>query len=101
MTITCTVINKGNVSGDEVVQLYHSAGKQIRAAATHPIPIKSLVDFQRVSLQSQASVDVVFKVDETAFSLVTTDGTKTVYKGEHTMILSRGVGYDEVLKVTI
>ena len=101
ITVTCTVINKGNVSGDEVVQLYHSVGKQIRAVATHPIPLKSLVDFQRVSLQPQASVNVVFKVDETAFSLVTNDGTKTVYRGEHAMILSRGVGDDQVLKVDI
>ena len=35
--VTCSVANTGTVSGDEVVQLYHAAGKQIRAAASHPV----------------------------------------------------------------
>ena len=46
---TCVVKNVGKSDGDEVVQVYHSAGAAIRAAATHPVPLQSLVEFQVLS----------------------------------------------------
>ena len=127
ITVVCRVTNNGAVAGDEVVQIYHSAGKAIRAQAQHPVPIKALVDFQRVSVQPQharsssggggggggwgGAVDsgnmeintevVSFSLDESAFGLVNATGDRVLYTGERSLIVSRGTGTDVTLKITI
>ena len=52
VNVTCAVKNVGTREGDEVVMAFHSAGAGIRTAVAgrHPVPIKSLVGFQRTSL---------------------------------------------------
>jgi hypothetical protein len=81
--------------------VYHAAGSAMRAAATHPVPLKNLVEFSRVTLAPSAEVSVNFELTETAFSLTDDAGDKTLYKGERTIIISRGNGVDVVLSVTL
>ena len=47
--IICNVKNTGTMIGDEVLQVYHSAGENIRAvvSALHLVPLKQLVEFVR------------------------------------------------------
>ena len=74
---------------------YHAVGNAIREKASklHPVPLKALVEFDRVvDLAPQASQKVAFALDvEQALSVTTADGSKVVYPGEHQLIFSTGV----------
>ena len=86
--------NTGTWGGDEVVQVYNAVSDAIRKTATalHPVPIKQLVDFQRVTVAKGASVSVAFTLDhDAALSLTAADGSRVVYPGEHSLIFSTGV----------
>ena len=98
---SCTVSNTGGMAGDEVVQVYHSAGAAIRSAAMHPVPIKSLVAFDRVRIAKGGKAEVAFDLSEDAFMLVNKAGVKTLYKGERTLIFSNGAGQIVNIKVTL
>ena len=95
VNVSCTVTNTGHVVGDEVLLVYHAVGNAIREKASklHPVPLKALVEFDRVvDLAPQASQKVAFALDvEQALSVTTADGSKVVYPGEHQLIFSTGV----------
>jgi hypothetical protein len=104
MEFFCTLTNTGSAAGDEVVQVFHEAGTAIRAAAAaaqHPVPIRALVEFDRVSLQPGQTATLNFTLPEVAFALVTTDGNSTVYPGDRSIVFSRGNGVDVVVPVTL
>ena len=81
--LACEVRNTGTRDGDEVVQVYHAVGDAIRKAVTpvHPVPLKQLVGFERVSVKAGGSQPVDFSFPASAFSLTTHDGSRKVYPG--------------------
>jgi hypothetical protein len=89
---TCTVVNTGSVAGDEVVMVYHSAGDAVRKEANHPVPLRSLVAFERVRVEAGGSVSFDVSLTPSMTMLVNEDGVKTLYRGEHEFIVSRGPG---------
>lgn len=95
------VSNDGDVDGDEVVMLYHAAGSDVRASANHPVPIRALIDFERVSVPSGGKANVDFVVDQTSLELVDENGDPRVYPGKHTLIATRGHGAAENFTVTV
>lgn len=101
MNFSCVVRNTGTVAGDEVVMVFHQAGDAMRKAADHPIPLKSLVQFDRVSLARGASTTITFTLPKAAFELTTTDGNKTVTPGQRSILFSRGTGVDVSIPVTL
>ena len=92
ITIDCDVKNIGDVEGDEVLMVYHSAGRDIREKVKHPVPIKQLIDFQRVTVLHDQTEKVTFGIESSGFALVDENGEKIVYKGQHDIIVSRGHG---------
>ena len=100
VTVACSVKNTGAVAGDEVVQVYHAAGDQIRAQAKHPVPKKALVAFERVTVAVGDTVAIEFELDAAAFALTGTEGDRVVYKGKRTLLFSRGTGKDVAIPVT-
>eukprot|EP01062_Namystynia_karyoxenos_P064169 TRINITY_DN5706_c0_g1_i1.p1 TRINITY_DN5706_c0_g1~~TRINITY_DN5706_c0_g1_i1.p1 ORF type:complete len:758 (+),score=216.76 TRINITY_DN5706_c0_g1_i1:105-2378(+) len=97
----CTVSNTGSVAGDEVVMVFHAAGSAIRKRAKHPVPLKALVDFGRISLAAGASGTLSFALDEKALRLVNENGDRVLYKGQHELIFSRGHGDEVRVAVTV
>ena len=93
---SCTVRNTGARAGDEVVQVYVTALDDVRSAAKHPVPTRSLVDFARVSLAPGASQALLFDLAEDAFSLVNASGDHVLYPGRYDVVFSRGTGEREV-----
>ena len=87
----CIIMNTGNVIGDEVVQVYHSAGDDVRSKAKHPVPLKSLVDFQRVRIESGGLDIINFQFDLNVFGLINEHGDKVVYPGTHKLLFTNGV----------
>jgi hypothetical protein len=92
-TIACTVHNTGTRSGDEVLLVYHSAGDDVRAAAKHPVPLRSLVDFARVGpVAAGKGANVSFNVTGHTMMLVDENGERRLYQGRHTIVVSRNTG---------
>jgi len=98
---TCTVTNTGSRDGDEVVMVYHAAGDDIRKKVNHPVPIKALVEFERVFVPKGDQVSVEFSLFDRALSLVNENGVRVLYTGQHSVIFSRGYGTDVVFTFTI
>lgn len=99
MSLHCSVVNTGMVDGDEVLMVYHAVGDSIRIKlnTTHPIPIRNLVQFDRVTLKPKESVSVNFELPRSSLGITTLNGTKVVYPGTHHITISRGVGSGDVI----
>ena len=96
MRYRCRVQNAGPRDGDEVLMVFHRAGDDVRARATHPVPVRSLVQFQRVSLRAGAGVTVVLEVGLEQAKVVDEKGDRVLYPGRHSFIVTRGHGQDFV-----
>ena len=66
-----------------------------------PVPLRRLVDFERVTLQAGEAAEVHFRVSRASLALTGADGAPRVFDGEHRLTFSRGNGWDEVVRVTI
>lgn len=93
----CIVANIGDRDGDEVVQVYHQALDI--GAVSHPLPKRSLVAFERVSVKAAAAVEVDLKFTAEDFMIVNAAGERTLYPGTHRLIFSRGHGDDQPFDV--
>lgn len=103
MVCSCQLENTGAVAGDEVIMVYDSLSSAIRTevGATHPLPIKRLVDFQRVLLGAGTSTVLTFTITAEMLKLTTEDGSKKSYTGVHNLIFSRGNGNDQTVSTTV
>ena len=78
-----------------------SDGVRAAVGKRHPVPIKRLVDFERVSLAAGASTTVEFFFSVGNLAITTADGTKKLYSGVHELSFSRGNGADSTAPVTV
>jgi hypothetical protein len=92
--VGCKVTNMGKFFyGDEVIMVYHSVGDDIRSQVmTHPIPIKQLIEFQRVRVPpgQQTSNEIHFYFTRSHFKLIDENGKDKVYAGTHSLIFTNG-----------
>lgn len=77
-----------NPAGDQVLMVYHRVSSDIiaRIGASHPVPLSTLVDFQRVTVPSGVvtGLPASFTLDApTALSLVDATGASVLYQGLH------------------
>jgi beta-glucosidase len=78
--ISIEVRNVGQMTADEVVQVYVTDD-----SASSPVPLRALKGFQRVTLNPGEKRTVRFTLGERAFSLVGPDGTRMVEPGRFTI----------------
>ena len=92
----CSVSNQGPLNGDEVIMVFHQLSRKTRSRVEvhHPVPLKQLVDFERVSVKSGSSVVINFEIPRTQLAITNQHGERTVYDGEHVLSFSRGHGLD-------
>ena len=100
-TFDCQVCNLGAIHGDEVVFLYQQPMENVRKFADHALPIKRLIGFERLSVGAGSATNVSFVVSKEMLKLASSDGSKVLYKGSYTMLLSRGHGEDVGFEVQI
>ena len=102
LDVECVVENTGSMEGDEVVQVYHSAGDDIRTKIQdkHPAPIRSLVDFERVTISSGDKMSVKFTIEEDSALMVNEKGERVMYSGTHHFVFSTGV-IEKSLQITV
>lgn len=99
--VRCVVSNTGARDGDEVVLVYHRVGNDIRSKVDHPVPLKRLVQFERVHVAAGQAAKVSFALSSAAVELTNGAGRKVVYSGTHEFVCSRGHGQDVVMSFTI
>jgi len=75
--------NTGSINADEVVQLYLSIND-----VKEELPISSLVNFKRVSLEKGANSNVSFSVPYNEFSFINSKGEKIQHKGKATITIA-------------
>ncbi|HEU4869748.1 MAG TPA: glycoside hydrolase family 3 C-terminal domain-containing protein [Pyrinomonadaceae bacterium] len=75
--VTVDVANAGERDGDEVVQLYLTD-----VAASAPVPIRTLVGFERISLQPREKRTVTFTITPRQMSLIDNNDKRVIEPGE-------------------
>jgi len=101
-TINCVIVNNGTRAGDEVLQVYHRAGDDVRAKVTHPIPARSLIDFGRWAVEeNHGRVSTTFTISSSKFALTNLQGDKVLYSGTHYIDVTNGVNPSSTYAITI
>jgi beta-glucosidase len=77
MKVSVDVTNAGDREGDEVVQLYLTD-----TAASAPVPIRTLVGFDRLSLRPREKRTVTFTITPRQMSLIDDGGKRLIEPGE-------------------
>ncbi len=75
--VSVDVVNAGEREGDEVVQLYLTD-----SAASAPVPIRTLVGFDRFSLRPREKRTVTFTITPRQMSLIDNRGKRVIERGE-------------------
>ena len=102
--IACNVTNAAGPDGDEVLMVYHRPSAAIvgRVAGAHPLPLRALVDFERVSVGAGAVGSVRFDIPVAeALAFVNEDGATTLYAGPHFLDVSNGNGVNVTIPVVL
>ena len=77
LTVSAEVRNTGDREGDEVVEVYLS-----HAAASVPVPIRSLAGVSRVTLKPREKQTVSFTLTPEQLSVIDNNGRRVVEPGE-------------------
>ena len=88
VNVTVSVQNTGQVSGDEVIQVYVEPPK---LSGKSFIPNIQLVGFERVSLAPSATHTGHYEVNAYLLSLVDEDGEHYVFPGQYTVVATGGL----------
>jgi len=83
--VTCEVKNTGEVTGDEVAQIYMRDDE-----SSYPVPRHSLVGFKRVRLAPGAKEKVTFEIEPRQFACVNDDGEWVIETGTFTVFAGGG-----------
>ena len=81
--VTVDVTNAGEREGEEVVQLYLTD-----VAASVPVPIRTLVGFDRISLRPGEKRSVTFTITPRQMSLIDDNGKRVIEPGEFSISTS-------------
>jgi beta-glucosidase len=81
--VTVDVTNADDREGEEVVQLYLTD-----VAASVPVPIRTLIGFDRISLRPREKRSVTFTITPRQMSLIDDDGKRVIEPGEFSVSTS-------------
>ena len=83
--VSVDVTNSGDREGDEVVQLYLTD-----TTASAPVPIRTLVGFERISLRPREKRTVTFTITPRQMSLIDDAGKRVIEPGEFAISVGGG-----------
>jgi Fibronectin type III-like domain len=84
--VNCSLTSVAGPDGDQILQVYHRVSADVaeRIGSAHPIPLSTLVAFDRVALPAGSSALVNFALlVPRALSLVDATGASVLYPGLH------------------
>ena len=94
LRVSVDVKNVGEISGDEIVQLYIS---DKYSSVTRPV--KELKDFKRVSLKPGELKEVVFELDESAFAYYDAEMNYIVEAGQFDILIGNSSREEDLKKI--
>ena len=83
--VSVDVMNAGEREGDEVVQLYLTD-----TTASAPVPIRTLVGFERISLRLRETRSVTFTITPRQMSLIDQGGNRVIEPGDFLISIGGG-----------
>lgn len=83
--VSVDVMNTGEREGDEVVQLYLTD-----VAASAPVPVRTLVGFDRITLRPKESRSVTFTITPLQMSLIDARARRVIEPGEFAISIGGG-----------
>ena len=103
LAFECTVTNTGDRGGDRAVLAFHRPGDAVRraAGARHPVPLRRLVGFERLSVAKEGVGRAAFAFDADDLALTAEDGSRRVYEGGHELVFALGDGQEVVVGVRL
>ena len=100
--ITCVVDNLSELDGDEVLMVYHTVSNDIRKQVKHPVPLRALVGFDRLSVGAHSSKEATsFEIGENQLGLVDEHGDLQLIAGVHTVCISNGNTNQHSFNITV
>ena len=90
LQFNCMITNTGDYNGDQVIFVYHSVGEDIKNSVPHPVPLKSLINFERISVNINDSAALSFSFEKDVLFLNNQDGESVLYSGTHFLSFSMG-----------
>jgi len=94
LRVSVDVKNVGEISGDEIVQLYIS---DKYSSVTRPV--KELKDFKRVSLKPGELKEVIFELDESAFAYYDAEMNYIVEAGQFDILIGNSSRKEDLKKI--
>ena len=94
LRVSVDVKNVGEISGDEIVQLYIS---DKYSSVTRPV--KELKDFKRVSLKPGELKEVIFELDESAFAYYDAEMNYIVEAGQFDILVGNSSREEDLKKI--
>lgn len=99
LQVQCTIELQTGPTGDEVLMMFHRVSSNIRSKANHPVPIKELVGFDRVTVSSSSVV--TFDIGPNQLGLVNKDGDRVLVTGEHYIDITNGVANTHTVTINV
>jgi beta-glucosidase len=100
--VVCSVRNIGEREGDDVLMVFHSAGRDIKEQVTaHPFPIRSLVSFERVTVRPGETKVVTFGLRAEDLRVTDENGDQVLYAGEHRVQVFDGATWSRPMGVVV
>ena len=94
LRVSVDVKNVGEISGDEIVQLYIS---DKYSSVTRPV--KELKDFKRVSLNPGELKEIIFELDESAFAYYDAEMNYIVEAGQFDILIGNSSREEDLKKI--
>ena len=88
ITVTASVLNSGNLGGDEVIQVYVRPPQLDKRPF---IPKTQLLGFKRVHIQPTETQTEKFELNPYLLSLVDEDGKHYLFPGQYTVVVTGGL----------
>lgn len=67
----------------------------------HAVPLKALIDFERIHVPGKSQAELTFSVPLSNIRVVDNDGRSVLYPGQHHLIFSNGSGDNVTIPVSI
>ena len=105
IAVQCNVSNAaGSPEGDQVLLVFHRASADViaRIGAAHPVPLASLVAFERLSLPAGGAATAAFRLHASeSLALVDATGASVLYPGLHFLDVWDGGAFNATISIEV
>ena len=105
--ISCNVTSVAGPDGDQILQVYHRASADVigRIGGAHPVPLLTLVGFERFAVPAGATVSggaASFQLRASeALALIDETGASVLYPGLHFLDVSDGGNFNQTIAIEV